>query len=50
MTPTDRKLRREFDVRPNDKNGALPGDIVWIEETGGSLSPGARASSSASGR
>ncbi len=37
VTPTDRKLRREFDVRPNDRNGALPGDIVWVEETGGSL-------------
>ncbi len=37
VTPTDRKLRREFDVRPNDRNGALPGDIVWIEETGGAL-------------
>jgi ribonuclease R len=42
VTPTDRKLRREFDVRPNDKNGALPGDIVWIEETGSSLTRRAR--------
>lgn len=42
VTPTDRKLRREFDVRPNDRNGALPGDIVWIEETGGSLTRRAR--------
>jgi len=38
VTPTDRKLRREFDVRPADKNGALPGDIVWIEEAGSELS------------
>jgi ribonuclease R len=38
VTPTDRKLRREFDVRPADKNGAEPGDIVWIEATGASLS------------
>jgi ribonuclease R len=37
VTPTDRKLRREFDVRPADRNAALPGDIVWIEETGGTL-------------
>jgi ribonuclease R len=42
VTPTDRKLRREFDVRPTDKNGALPGDIVWIEETGGALARRAR--------
>ena len=42
VTPTDKKLRRVFDVRPADKNGALPGDIVWIEETGGSLSRRAR--------
>ena len=38
VTPTDRKLRREFDVRPADKNGAQPGDIVWIEDTGDQLS------------
>src|SRR6185312_14573990 len=38
VTPTDRKLRREFDVRPADRNDAQPGDIVWIEETGGHLS------------
>jgi len=38
VTPTDRKLRREFDVRPADRNGVTPGDIVWIEETGGHLS------------
>lgn len=38
VTPTDRKMRREFDVRTADKNGARPGDIVWIEETGGELS------------
>ena len=38
VTPTDRKLRRSFDVRPADKNGAVPGDIVWIEATGGALS------------
>ena len=37
VTPTDKKLRREFDVRPADRNGALPGDIVWIEEAGGAL-------------
>jgi ribonuclease R len=42
VTPTDRKLRREFDVRAVDRNGALPGDIVWIEETGGHLSRNAR--------
>src|SRR5207253_8677880 len=38
VTPTDRKLRREFDVRPADRNGAQPGDIVWIEEAGANLS------------
>ena len=38
VTPTDRKLRQSFDVRPADKNGAEPGDIVWIEATGGALS------------
>lgn len=42
VTPTDKKLRRVFDVRPADKNDAQPGDIVWIEETGGSLSRRAR--------
>ncbi|HZQ01844.1 MAG TPA: ribonuclease R [Reyranella sp.] len=42
VTPTDRKLRREFQVRPADKNGALPGDIVWIEEAGSELSRRAR--------
>ena len=42
VTPTDRKLRREFEVRPADKNGAVPGDIVWIEETGTALSHRAR--------
>ncbi len=42
ITPTDRKLRREFDVRPADKNGARPGDIVWIEEIGGHLARRAR--------
>src|SRR5476649_1893007 len=42
VTPTDRKLRREFEVRAADKNGALPGDIVWIEAAGGSLSRRAR--------
>jgi ribonuclease R len=42
VTPTDRKLRREFDVRPADKNDAQSGDIVWIEETGGHLSRRAR--------
>jgi len=34
VTPTDRKLRKAFDVRAADKNGARPGDIVWIEATG----------------
>ncbi len=38
VTPTDKKLRREFEVRSADKNGALPGDIVWIEEAGSDLS------------
>src|SRR6185312_12103192 len=26
VTPTDRKLRREFDIRPADRNDAKPGD------------------------
>ncbi|MBV8191124.1 MAG: ribonuclease R [Alphaproteobacteria bacterium] len=38
VTPTDRKLRQSFDVRPTDKNGARPGDIVWVEASGGALS------------
>jgi ribonuclease R len=42
VSPTDRKLRQSFDVRPADKNGAQPGDIVWIEATGGALSRRAR--------
>jgi ribonuclease R len=42
VTPTDRKLRKSFDVRPADRNGALPGDIVWIEEAGSELSRRAR--------
>jgi ribonuclease R len=42
VTPTDRKLRREFDVRPADRNDAKPGDIVWIEEADGHLSRRAR--------
>ncbi len=29
-------------MRAADKNGALPGDIVWIEETGGALARRAR--------
>src|SRR5471030_2824166 len=37
-TPTDRKMRTAFDVRPGDKNGALPGDIVWVESAGADLS------------
>src|SRR5476649_1448068 len=37
-TPTDRKMRTAFDVRPGDKNGALPGDIVWVESAGAELS------------
>ncbi|SJZ43593.1 RNAse R [Enhydrobacter aerosaccus] len=42
VSPTDRKLRREFDIKPADRNGAEPGDIVWIEEIGGHLSRRAR--------
>ena len=42
VTPTDRKLRKTFDVRPADRNGAEPGDIVWIEEIGTELSRRAR--------
>jgi ribonuclease R len=42
VTPTDRKLRQSFEVRPADRNGAVPGDIVWIEATGGALSRRAR--------
>jgi ribonuclease R len=38
VTPTDRKLRQSFEVRPADKNGAVPGDIVWVEAAGGTLS------------
>ncbi len=42
VTPTDRKLRQSFDVRAADRNGAQPGDIVWIEEAGSALSRRAR--------
>jgi ribonuclease R len=42
VTPTDRKLRQSFEIRPADKDGAMPGDIVWIEATGGALSRRAR--------
>jgi ribonuclease R len=42
VSPTDRKLRQSFEIRPADKNGAVPGDIVWIEATGGALSRRAR--------
>jgi ribonuclease R len=42
VSPTDRKLKLSFEVRPADKNGAEPGDIVWVEATGGSLSRRAR--------
>ncbi len=38
VTPTDRKLRQSFDIRLADKNGAVPGDIVWVEGAGGSIS------------
>ena len=41
-SPTDRKLRQSFDVRPADRNGAVPGDIVWVEPLGGALSRRAR--------
>ena len=34
VTPTDRKLTPSFDIRPADKNGAEPGDIVWVEAGG----------------
>ncbi|HWH82222.1 MAG TPA: ribonuclease R [Burkholderiaceae bacterium] len=37
VNPTDRKLKVSFDIRPADKNGALPGDIVWVEPAGGAL-------------
>ena len=42
VSPTDRKLRQSFDVRPADRNGAEPGDIVWVEPMGGALSRRAR--------
>src|SRR5262249_23700387 len=42
VNPTDRKQRQSFDVRPADKNGAAPGDIVWVEAAGGALSRRAR--------
>ena len=42
VSPTDRKLRQSFDVRPADKNGAAPGDVVWIEAIGGALARRAR--------
>jgi ribonuclease R len=41
-TPTDRKMRTAFDVRPADKNGAQPGDVVWVESAGSEMSRRAR--------
>ena len=38
VTPTDRKLKQSFDIRPADKNGAVSGDIVWVEGAGGAIS------------
>jgi ribonuclease R len=38
VTPTDRKLRQVFEIRAADRNGAKPGDIVWVEATGSALS------------
>src|SRR4029453_5614995 len=37
VTPTDRKLKVSFDIRPADKNGADPGDLAWVEPAGGAL-------------
>jgi ribonuclease R len=42
VTPTDRKLRQTFEVRAADRSGAIPGDIVWIDASGGALSRRAR--------
>ena len=42
VTPTDRKMRNTFEVRASDRNGAQPGDIVWVEAAGGALSTRAR--------
>jgi ribonuclease R len=42
VSPTDRKLKQSFDVRPADRNDARPGDIVWVEPTGGALARRAR--------
>jgi ribonuclease R len=42
VTPTDRKLRQSFDVRPADRLDARPGDVVWVEATGGTVSRRAR--------
>ena len=44
VTPTDRKLKASYDIRPADKNGAEPGDIVWVEPSGGALARRARVS------
>jgi ribonuclease R len=42
VTPTDRKLRQDFQIAVRDRGDAKPGDVVWIEATGGALARRAR--------
>lgn len=37
VTPTDRRLRFELSIAARDRGGARPGDVVWIEPTGGPM-------------
>ncbi len=37
VTPTDRRLRFELAVATRDRGGAEPGDLVWVEPTGGPM-------------
>ncbi|HEX2885527.1 ribonuclease R [Vineibacter terrae] len=37
VRPTDRKLRYEIEIAPRDLDGAIDGDVVWVEPLGGPL-------------
>jgi ribonuclease R len=37
VRPTDRKLRFEIEVQTRDLDGAVDGDVVWVEPLGGPL-------------
>ncbi len=37
VRPTDRKLRFEIEIAARDLDGAVDGDVVWVEQLGGPL-------------